>query len=58
MNCMVRIFRFERRQHILGFRPLQRDQRALGERLDPASIGKLRCQVRFICHLARRVDHE
>ncbi len=46
------------RQHRLSPGPLQRDQRAIRQRLDNAGVGKVLAQMRFIGGLAGRVDHK
>ncbi len=48
----------EFRQHRHRLRPLQRDQRAIGQRLDDADIGQMRAQMRFVVGLAGGVDHQ
>ena len=42
----------------VGFRPLQRDQRAIGQRLDHANIRQIGAQMRLVLGLAGGVDHD
>ena len=46
------------RQRRFGLRPLQRDQRAIGQRLDDAAIREMRAQMRLVLGLAGGVDHQ
>ena len=46
------------RQHRFGLRPLQRDQRAIGKRLDHADIRQVGAQMRLVRGLAGGVDHQ
>ena len=46
------------RQRRFGLRPLQRDQRAIGQRLDHADVGQMRAQMRLVGVLAGGVDHQ
>ena len=46
------------RQHRFGLGPLQRDQRAVGERFDLADVRQAGAQTRLIRRLAGSVDHQ
>ena len=46
------------RQHRCGLRALQRDQRAIGQRIDDADIGEMRAQMRLVFGLAGGVDDQ
>ena len=41
-----------------GLRALQRDQRAVGERIDDAGVGEIRAQMRLVLGLAGGVDDQ
>ncbi len=45
-------------QHRFRFRPLQRDQAAVGQRIDDAGIREMRAQMRFVRGLAGGVDDQ
>ena len=45
-------------QRRFGLRPLQREQRAVGQRLDDAAVREMRAQMRLVLGLAGGVDDQ